>query len=67
MNTIRAGFVFFILAFFISSCNFGTSPEAVKGYLELPPAYVTENKNYLPEENGNSIGEKFTVKVYLKK
>lgn len=44
MKCIQFGFVFFISAFLFSSCNFGSSPEAVKGYLELPFSYVKDNK-----------------------
>nr|WP_244241531.1 adenylate/guanylate cyclase domain-containing protein [Leptospira perdikensis] len=74
-----AVFVFFVFVscsvFF--SCNFGTSPEAVKGYLELPLEYVKNHKKlstngewefYWEEVYGESLFEKIKEpnKVYVK-
>lgn len=77
VKTISSVFIFFISIFVLCSCNFGTSPEAIKGYLELPPEYVKDHKKlstsgewelYWGEVYGESLFEKIKEpnKIYVK-
>lgn len=77
MKTIPFSFLFLISAFLFSSCNFESSPEAVKGHLELPFSYVKDEKKlstggewefYWGEIYGESLFEKINEpnKTYVK-
>ncbi|PJZ83107.1 adenylate/guanylate cyclase domain-containing protein [Leptospira harrisiae] len=76
-KTNQAIFVFFISAILFSSCQFGSSKEAEKGYLELPPQVVENNQKlstggewefYWGEVFGESLFEKINEpnKTYVK-
>lgn len=77
MKTIPFVFIIFVSCMVFFSCSFGTSPEAVKGYLELPLEYVKDNKKlsmngewefYWEEVYGESLFEKIKEpnKVFVK-